>query len=120
MNKKIILIEDDKELQEIIKYNFSKEKYDIVLCSDGEDALDLIKHEMHDRVILDWMLTNVSGVECLLIDNLTFLILPNSIFHSVNSCMSMLLDRKSILNRKIIIHSNFIFLRPFGSNSFLS
>ena len=28
MNKKIILIEDDKDLQEIIKYNFSKEKYD--------------------------------------------------------------------------------------------
>ena len=36
MNKKIILIEDDKDLQEIIKYNFSKEKYDLVLCSDGE------------------------------------------------------------------------------------
>ena len=35
MNKKIILIEDDKDLQEIIKYNFSKEKYDVVLCSDG-------------------------------------------------------------------------------------
>ena len=41
MNKKIVLLEDDKDLQQIIKYNFSKEKYDIVLCSDGEEALDL-------------------------------------------------------------------------------
>ncbi len=65
MNKKIILIEDDKDLQEIIKYNFSKEKYDVVLCSDGEEALDLIKHEMPDLVILDWMLPNLSGVEIL-------------------------------------------------------
>ena len=62
MNKKIILIEDDKDLQEIIKYNFSKEKYDVVLCSDGEEALDLIKHEMPDLVILDWMLPNLSAV----------------------------------------------------------
>ena len=65
MSKKIILIEDDKDLQEIIKYNFSKEKYDVVLCSDGEEALDLIKHEMPDLVILDWMLPNLSGVEIL-------------------------------------------------------
>ena len=65
MNKKIILIEDDKALQEIIKYNFSKEKYDVVLCFDGEEALDLIKHEMPDLVILDWMLPNLSGVEIL-------------------------------------------------------
>ena len=42
MNKKIVLLEDDKDLQQIIKYNFSKEKYDVVLCSDGEEALDLI------------------------------------------------------------------------------
>ena len=65
MNKKIVLLEDDKDLQQIIKYNFSKEKYDIVCCSDGEEALDLIKHEMPDLVILDWMLPNLSGVEIL-------------------------------------------------------
>ena len=34
MNKKVILIEDDKDLQEIIKYNFSKEKYETKQISD--------------------------------------------------------------------------------------
>ena len=56
----------------------------------------------------------------LLIDSIYFLILLDSIFNSVNSCMSMFLDRESIIDRKIVIYSNFISLRSFSTSSFIS
>ena len=55
-----------------------------------------------------------------LIDSIYFLILLDSIFNSVNSCMSMFLDRESIIDRKIVIYSNFISLRSFSTSSFIS
>ena len=65
MNNKVLLIEDDKDLQEIVSYNFSKEGFVINSCLDGEDAMEMVKHENPDLIILDWMLPNVSGVEIL-------------------------------------------------------
>ncbi|RPH00166.1 MAG: phosphate regulon transcriptional regulatory protein PhoB [Candidatus Pelagibacter sp. TMED153] len=65
MNKKVLLIEDDKDLQEIVSYNFSKEGFVINSCLDGEDAMEMVKNENPDLIILDWMLPNVSGVEIL-------------------------------------------------------
>ena len=65
MKQKILLVEDDKDIQEIIEYNFTSEGYEVITCSDGEDAVDLIRHETPDLVILDWMLPNLSGSEIL-------------------------------------------------------
>ena len=65
MKHKILLVEDDKDIQEIIEYNFSKEGYEVTKCSDGESAIDLVRHETPDLVILDWMLPNLSGSEIL-------------------------------------------------------
>ena len=57
MNNKVLLIEDDKDLQEIVSYNFSKEGFVIKSCLDGEDAMEMVKHENPDLIILDWMLS---------------------------------------------------------------
>ena len=65
MKQKVLVVEDDKDIQEIIEYNFTSEGYEVITCSDGEDALDLIRHETPDLVILDWMLPNLSGSEIL-------------------------------------------------------
>tara|TARA_A100001011_G_scaffold55816_1_gene54661 strand:- start:1004 stop:1699 length:696 start_codon:yes stop_codon:yes gene_type:complete len=65
MKQKVLVVEDDKDIQEIIEYNFTREGYEVITCSDGEDALDLIRHETPDLVILDWMLPNLSGSEIL-------------------------------------------------------
>ena len=35
MKQKILLVEDDKDIQEIIEYNCSKEGYEVTKCSDG-------------------------------------------------------------------------------------
>ena len=50
--------------------------------------------------------------------NIYIIFFFNTIFNSVYSCMFTFLDRKSIIDRKIIIYSNFISLRPFSSSSF--
>ena len=65
MKQKVLVVEDDKDIQEIIEYNFTSEGYEVITCSDGEDAVDLIRHETPDIVILDWMLPNLSGSEIL-------------------------------------------------------
>ena len=65
MKQKVLVVEDDKDIQEIIEYNFTSEGYEVITCSDGEDAIDLIRHETPDLVILDWMLPNLSGSEIL-------------------------------------------------------
>jgi len=55
----------------------------------------------------------------ILIYSIYFLILFDSIFNSINSCMSMFLDRESLIDRKIVIYSNFISLRSFSTSSFI-
>ena len=42
------------------------------------------------------------------------------IFNPVNRCMSMFLDRESVIDRKIVIYSNFISLRSFSTSRFIS
>ena len=65
MKQKVLVVEDDKDIQEIIEYNFTSEGYEVITCSDGEDAVELIRHETPDLVVLDWMLPNLSGSEIL-------------------------------------------------------
>ena len=63
MRPKILLVEDDINLVELIRYNLDKEGFDVVTTPDGEDALVLAEEERPDVVILDWMIANLSGIE---------------------------------------------------------
>jgi two-component system phosphate regulon response regulator PhoB len=63
MRPKILLVEDDPNLVELVTYNLEKEGFDIVRTGDGEEALVLAQEEKPDLVILDWMIANLSGIE---------------------------------------------------------
>ena len=63
MTKKILLVEDDKSLQQLIVYNFKKEGFKIDTKSNGDEALYLILENQPDLILLDWMLPNTSGIE---------------------------------------------------------
>ena len=63
MNLRVLIIEDEKALAEILEYNFKKEGYAVDTASDGEIALDKIIFKAPDLVILDWMLPKLSGIE---------------------------------------------------------
>jgi two-component system phosphate regulon response regulator PhoB len=63
MPAKIIVVEDESSLAELLKYNLLSEGYEVVHASDGEEAELLLSEESFDLAILDWMLPKVSGIE---------------------------------------------------------
>lgn len=63
MVAKILIVEDEAALSDLLSYNLTKEGYDIAVCVDGEDAVVMVEEETPDLVLLDWMLPNVSGIE---------------------------------------------------------
>ena len=64
MRPKILIIEDELSLVELISYNLVKNGYDVDVANDGEAALDKIFGDVkYDLVLLDWMLPHISGLE---------------------------------------------------------
>ncbi|MGD0779639.1 MAG: response regulator transcription factor [Dehalococcoidales bacterium] len=62
-NDKILIVEDDINLLEAIKYNLRKEGYNAVTAGDGERALEVARQEKPDLLILDIMLPKMNGFE---------------------------------------------------------
>ena len=62
-NSKILVVEDDRNLLDTLKYNFRKEGYNVVAAVDGAEALDVARREKPDIIILDIMLPKLSGFE---------------------------------------------------------
>jgi len=60
---KLLLVEDDPALAELIEYRFRGEGYAVRATGDGDEALLLAAEETPDLVVLDWMLAGTSGIE---------------------------------------------------------
>ncbi len=65
MNKKILVIEDDKFLRELIAQKLLKEGYNISEAIDGEEGIKKVKEEKPDLVLLDLILPGIDGFEVL-------------------------------------------------------
>ncbi|HOK30180.1 MAG TPA: response regulator transcription factor [bacterium] len=61
--EKILIVDDEKPIVDSIKYTLYKEGYDVVVSYDGEDALEKVRKENPDLIILDIMLPKLSGLE---------------------------------------------------------
>ena len=60
---KLLLVEDDFALAELLEYRFESEGYEVRVTADGDEALILAAEEAPDLVILDWMIEGTSGIE---------------------------------------------------------
>jgi two-component system phosphate regulon response regulator PhoB len=60
---KLLLVEDDTALADLLKYRFESEGYAVTVTADGDDALVYAAEECPDLVILDWMIEGTSGIE---------------------------------------------------------
>lgn len=60
---KIIIVEDEPDILEILKYNLEREKFNVLTSIDGLLGLKLIQDELPSLVILDLMLPGIDGLE---------------------------------------------------------
>ena len=63
MAARLLIVEDDPALAELLVWHFEAEGYDVTQTADGEEALLLAAEEAPDAIILDWMIENISGIE---------------------------------------------------------
>lgn len=63
MNNKILIVEDEKDIRDLIIYSLEGKGYQTISADDGEKAIKMLKENKPDLVILDWMLPSVSGLE---------------------------------------------------------
>ncbi|WP_156678853.1 phosphate regulon transcriptional regulator PhoB [Sphingomonas profundi] len=61
---RLLLVEDDAALAELLIWHFEREDFTVEHTADGEEALMLAREQPHDLVLLDWMIEGgISGIE---------------------------------------------------------
>lgn len=64
MNK-ILLIDDDKDLCNLLEHELKKENFEVIVCHDGQTGLDTFKKQNYQLIILDIMLPLMNGYDVL-------------------------------------------------------
>lgn len=65
MNKKILVVDDEKPIADILDFNLQKEGYDVIVAYDGQDAVSKAFSEKPDLILLDVMLPKKDGFQVL-------------------------------------------------------
>ncbi|ACN13364.1 two-component DNA-binding response regulator [Desulforapulum autotrophicum HRM2] len=62
-NEKILIVDDERDIVELVRFNLKREGYHTLVAFSGEEALSMAKREMPDLVVLDLMLPGIDGFE---------------------------------------------------------
>lgn len=62
---KILIVEDNVNIRKVYEIALSREGYSVTVASDGSEALELLKHDEPDIILLDLLMANVGGLEFL-------------------------------------------------------
>lgn len=65
MNNKILIVEDDRYISEMIRDTLGKQGFAISTVFDGEEALKIVESQNFDLILLDIMIPKIDGMECL-------------------------------------------------------
>jgi len=63
VKKKILIVEDDRDISELVSYNLQREGYETTCLYDGGHAIEFVRKRRPDLMILDLMLPQVDGLE---------------------------------------------------------
>jgi DNA-binding response OmpR family regulator len=63
MSPKILIVDDEPPIIDLLSYNLKQAHYDVVIARDGQQALDQARQEQPDLIILDLMLPKLDGLE---------------------------------------------------------
>jgi phosphate regulon transcriptional regulator PhoB len=61
--QKILVVDDEHDIIELLSYNLAREGFDVATAADGEEALKKIRGELFDLVVLDLMMPGIQGME---------------------------------------------------------
>jgi len=61
--EKILVVDDEKDILELVKFNLSREGYRVSCVASGEEALRIAQSEAPDLIVLDLMLPGIDGLE---------------------------------------------------------
>lgn len=61
--KRIVVVEDEPDIFEIMEYNLKREGYEVQGCLDGAEGMEMVRRERPDLVLLDLMLPGMSGLD---------------------------------------------------------
>lgn len=62
MSAKILLVEDEPAIQELLEFNVKQAGFQVMRAEDADSAWQQIRSKLPDLILLDWMLPNTSGV----------------------------------------------------------
>jgi two-component system, OmpR family, phosphate regulon response regulator PhoB len=63
MSARILIVEDEAPLSELLRYNLAAEGYEVETAARGDEADTRLKESSPDLIVLDWMLPGLSGIE---------------------------------------------------------
>ena len=61
MSKKILIVDDEPNIVMSLEYTFKKNNFEVFIARDGQEALDILKGQLPDIIILDIMMPLVDG-----------------------------------------------------------
>ncbi|MGM0414529.1 MAG: response regulator [Bacillota bacterium] len=62
MGKRILAVDDEENIRELLKYNLEKEDYEVVMASRGDQVINILEEQKIDLIILDLMLPGIDGL----------------------------------------------------------
>lgn len=60
---RIVVVEDEPDQQELLRFNLAREGYQVTCCDNGREAIEMIRAELPDLVLLDVMLPGMDGLD---------------------------------------------------------
>lgn len=63
MGKRILVVDDEPSIVKLVQFNLVKEGFEVDVAYDGQTALDMVKKEFPDLLVLDLMLPKIDGLE---------------------------------------------------------
>lgn len=65
MSAKILLVEDEQPIREMLKFSLEKKSYQVIEAESGKQAREIMSTNRPDLIVLDWMMPGESGIEVL-------------------------------------------------------
>lgn len=61
--KKIMIVDDEADLRDLLAYNLAKNGYDVIESANGREAIELANSEQPDLILMDLMMPEMNGIE---------------------------------------------------------